>query len=108
MNPKRIKDQMRGMTVDAAITILLQKGRKNLLFYWGTQPFYPSELRKYLAPPMLLISCGELSGVQFWGGPPGQLSSFSGTLLTVICDVLLYDQAITTYEDEVIYLGQEN
>ena len=109
MNPQQLKQQLHCLTVDAAITILIQKGRENLLFHWGTQPFTPHELREYLDNSVLITKCGLLNGIHFYGGPPGKLARYSGTLLTVVCDTMLYDNAWEdACEKEVIYLGREN
>jgi hypothetical protein len=49
------------------------------------------------------ISADDVSPIVFWGGPPGNKRYYKGTLLTMLCDAILYDWAtIGSYSELVV------
>ena len=54
-----------------------------------------AELRTFLgATYMNNIAASEVGPIEFWGGPPEQKDYQTGTLLTYLCDAILYNWAV--------------
>ena len=90
MTPQILKLQLKAMTTRAALLVLIQKGRGDIILYWDSQRFTPKSLLR-IENILLCLPCGDFGTVRFYGGPPKQGKWFDGSILTLLCDCFLFD-----------------
>jgi hypothetical protein len=81
-----------GVTMHSAASMLIALDYGNTSFSWGrvTKTIY-DVLEASCAKHLL---AREVDHIRFVGGPPGNILSVEGTLLTLLVDRLLYNEAI--------------
>ena len=87
-----LKEQLGGMTVECALLCIIQKGAGDKCFFWGGRMWTPKEAKSGLEDCILQMNCGQMGVVRFYGGPPGKGSWYDGTVLTMLCDLFLFDE----------------
>jgi hypothetical protein len=88
-----IKNQMKGLSTKFALTWLTQKGAKSATFFWAGKLWTVEKALKELEEDLLEMSCGGLGVIRFFGGPPGAAKWHDGTILSMMCDVILFEES---------------
>jgi hypothetical protein len=87
-----LKNQMKGLTTEFALTWLTQKGRDKSTFFWDSHLWTVEEAKKKWEKDIQEIPCGEMGIIRFYGGPPGKVAWYYGTILSLVCDVILFNE----------------
>jgi hypothetical protein len=99
----RIRDYVAGITAAETVNLLCEefgKGRSIITFVKsGTR----RDIRSLLTATHLeQLAPEDFGPIQFWGGPPTRRTHFTGTLLTMLCDSVLYDWATKGHYVEMV------
>ena len=89
-----IRDQMKGLSTKFALTWMTQKGAKNATFFWDGKLWTVDEALKGLEEDLLEMSCSGLGVIRFYGGPPGCPKWYDGTILSMVCDMILFEESM--------------
>jgi len=93
MNIYFLKKQLRGLTTRAAIVTLTDKyHRAKMTIVFDSQMYTLKTLAEELEDCLLDMPCGEFGILRFWGGPPGEGEWHDGTMLTMLCDAILFEE----------------
>lgn len=87
-----LKKQLSAMSTATALMCIIQKyaGTKN--FIWGGQLWSVERAKREWEEDLLDMPCGELGVVRFFGGPPGSGQWYDGTILSILCDLILFSE----------------
>ncbi len=87
-----LKKQLGGMSTECALLCLIQKGAGEKCFFWGGRMWTPEQAKSNLEDCLLQMQCGLMGVIRFYGGPPGKGSWYDGTILSMLCDLILFDE----------------
>lgn len=87
-----LKKQLGGMSTNAALLCLIQKGAGHKCFFWAGQMWTAEQAEREWEGDLQEMGCGKLGVLRFYGGPPRNGNWYDGTLLTMLCDLLLFDE----------------
>jgi len=87
-----LKKQLEGMSTNAALLCLIQKGAGHKCFFWAGQMWTAEQAAKEWEQDLQEMTCSKLGVLRFYGGPPSNGGWFDGTLLTMLCDLILFDE----------------
>lgn len=92
-NIDTLKDQLRGLSTSAALVTLGQRYQmfgKSFIF---DGQLYTIEMALKDIPAYLLeMPCEHFGAIRFYGGPPRNSGWYEGTVLTMLCDAVLFDE----------------
>lgn len=86
-----LKRQLENLTVSAALLCVEQKA-PNKVFFWGGQMWTPVAARGQWETELLRLSCSEFGVIRFFGGPPTKAMWHDGSILSMLCDLILFDE----------------
>jgi hypothetical protein len=75
----------------ALVTIAQRFGARFKRFAWAGHSYTVDQALEEIDYDLLDMPCGSFGVVGFGGGPPHHYRQFQGTLLTVICDLALFE-----------------
>lgn len=87
-----LKKQLAAMSTECALLCLIQKGAGGKCFYWSGQMWTPKQAKDNWENYLLQMICSEFGVVRFYGGPPSKGSWYNGTILSMLCDLILFDE----------------
>ncbi len=87
-----LKKQLTAMSTEAALLCIIQEysGIKN--FIWDGQLWTVEKASKKLEKDLLTMPCGDFGVIRFYGGPPGNGRWYDGTILSMLCDMILFNE----------------
>ena len=92
MTPTQLKKQFRKMSTRAALMVMVQRGFAGKYFSRGDAHYTPDEALINW-PKIMLESPCSLYSIKFFGGPPDKGRWYRGTVLSMLCDIILFDWA---------------
>lgn len=88
-----LKNQLKGLSARGALVTLAQRyGMSNKSFIWDGQLYTVASALTALPDWLLDIKCNEFGVIRFFGGPPKAGRWFDGTILTMLCDAVLFEE----------------
>ncbi|MHC4188401.1 MAG: hypothetical protein ACYSUB_01775 [Planctomycetota bacterium] len=87
-----LKRQLSGLSTRCALICIIQKGGGDKQFIWAGKLWTPNQAYETLEEDILEIGCGSMGVLRFFGGPPGKGGWFDGTMLSMLCDLILFDE----------------
>jgi|WetSurMetagenome_2_1015567.scaffolds.fasta_scaffold02484_6 hypothetical protein len=48
------------------------------------------------------IAASDVAPIEFWGGPPQERKHYNGSLLTYLCDLILYNWVVKGYYADLV------
>lgn len=87
-----LKNQMRGLSTDFALTWLIQRRLHQATFFWDGKLWTVEEAKKQWEKEIQEMRCGEVGVIRFYGGPPGKATWYDGTILSMLCDTILFNE----------------
>ncbi len=87
-----MKADLGAFSVRFALQSISRKGGGNKLFYFDSKTYTPRTALADWEKCLLGMDCGNLGVVRFYGGPPGEGKWYSGTVLSMLCDMVLFDK----------------
>jgi hypothetical protein len=87
-----LKRQVANLTTDNALLCIIQKGGGGKSFLWAGQLWTASQARKEWESCLLEMACSKLGVIRFFGGPPKAATWYDGTVLSMLCDLILFDE----------------
>ncbi len=72
-------------------TLLEDYGLQAKAFVWDGQLYTVAGALESVPDYLLDMWCDDFGVLRFFGGPPGNPGWYEGTLLTMLCDVILYE-----------------
>jgi len=91
-NTTTLKTQFAGLSVRGALVTLAQRySSANKGFIWDGQLYTIRSALEDLADYLLDMKCAGFGIIRFFGGPPNQGGWFDGTILTMLCDAVLFE-----------------
>ncbi len=91
INVTNMKLQLKALTARSALKCIAQKGAPYKVFYWDSLAWTPRRALDVWESEILDMKCGEVGVVRFFGGPPPDPTWYSGSILSMLCDLLLFD-----------------
>ena len=91
-NIDTLKKQLAAMSTETALLCLMQKGAGSKCFIWAGQMWTPVQARREWEEDLLNMRCDGLGVIRFYGGPPKAGGWYDGTILSMLCDLLLFDK----------------
>jgi hypothetical protein len=93
--PNKVEEYLhrwQGVTMHSAAAILIALDFGNTKFSWGRNTRTVYDVLEAACAEHLLAR--EVDHISFVGGPPGNIFAVEGTLLTLLVDRLLYNEAL--------------
>jgi hypothetical protein len=93
--PTKVEEYLRrwqGVTMHSAAAMLIALDFGNTKFRWGLITKTVYDVLEAACAEHLLAR--EVDHISFIGGPPGNIFTVEGTLLTLLVDRLLYNEAV--------------
>jgi hypothetical protein len=90
---KALKNQMKGLATEFALTWMIQKGSRRRTFFWDGKLWTVETAKKEWEKDIQEMLCGEVGVLRFFGGPPGSAKWHDGTILSMLCDMILFDES---------------
>lgn len=87
-----LKNQMKGLSTEFALTWLTQKGLNQSTFFWDGKLWTVEKAKKEWEKDIQEMPCGEVGVLRFYGGPPGKADWYDGTILSMLCDIILFNE----------------
>ncbi len=72
-------------------TLLEDYGMGAKAFVWDGQLYTVERALKDVPDYLLDMRCDDFGVIRFFGGPPGNPGWYEGTLLTMLCDAILFE-----------------
>jgi hypothetical protein len=92
-----LKNQLKGLSARGAFVTLAQRyGMADKTFIWDGQLYTVRTALADLPDYLLDMNCGDFGIVRFFGGPPKKGQWFDGTVLTMLCDAVLFEENTNT------------
>jgi len=89
-----LKKQFAGLSARGAFMTMAQRyGMATKTFIWSGQFYTVDTILKQLPDYLLDMKCGDFGIVRFFGGPPKAGRWFDGTVLTMLCDAVLFENS---------------
>lgn len=87
-----LKKQLASISTRCALVCIRQKNAGNKCFFWSDQMWTTDDALETWEDYLLEIKCGEFGVVRFFGGPPKHGKWYNGTVLSMLCDLILFDE----------------
>jgi len=87
-----LKKQLAGLSTECALLCLIQKGAESKCFFWAGQMWTAKQAKDAWERDLLEMTCGRLGVIRFYGGPPKASGWYDGTILSMLCDLILFDE----------------
>ena len=87
-----MKSDLSEFSVKFALQNIIKKGGGDKLFYFDSKTYTPSIALAGWEPFLLDMDCGKMGVIRFYGGPPREGKWYNGTVLTMLCDLILFDK----------------
>lgn len=95
-----LKRQLENLSTYHALVVLSQgHGMANKTFIWNGQLYTIQEALKTIPAYLLELRCGDFGTLRFYGGPPQKGAWYGGTVLTMLCDAVLFDESTTNLSE---------
>lgn len=92
MTTTELKKQFGEMATRTALTVMVKRGFAGKYFSVYGKQYTPTEaLKKW--PPVILDRACHHGRIKFFGGPPRSGHWYTGTVLSMLCDIFLFDWA---------------
>lgn len=88
---RELKAELGEFSVKFALQNIIGKGAGDKIFYFDSIMYTP-RLALSWENYLLNIACGKFGIVRFYGGPPGEAKWYDGTMLSMLCDLILFDK----------------
>lgn len=89
-----LKRQFAGLSARGALVTMAQRyGMAAKTFVWSGQLYTVDMALEQLPDYLLDMKCGDFGIVRFFGGPPKAGRWFDGTVLTMLCDAVLFENS---------------
>ncbi len=86
-----LKKQLANLSAGDALLCIVQKGAGGKSFFWGGRFWTADQAQKEWEPYLLKMCCSEVGVLHFFGGPPGATCWYEGSVLSMLCDLILFD-----------------
>ncbi len=96
----RMKDDLGAFSTKFALQSIIRKGGGDKLFYFDAKTYTPKTALETWETCLLGMDCGKLGVIRFYGGPPGEGKWYDGTMLSMLCDMVLFDKYSKDYTAE--------
>jgi hypothetical protein len=93
-----LKTQLKNLTVTAALLCVEQRA-PNKIFMWGAQEWTPKQAGAEWEPGLMNMGCEDFGVIRFYGGPPGEARWYAGSILSMLCDLILFDESTKGWTD---------
>lgn len=93
--PSKVEEYLHrwhGVTMHSAASMLIALDFGSTTFHWGYNTHTINDI--LVMPCAKHMLANEIEYICFVGGPPGNIFTVEGTLLTLLVDRLLYDEAL--------------
>lgn len=87
-----LKKQLAAMSTSTALLCLIQKGAGTKNFLWGGQLWTVEQAKRKFEDHIQDMPCGEVGVLRFFGGPPGKAQWHDGSVLSMLCDLILFNE----------------
>lgn len=87
-----MKSQLSAMSTRVALKCVCQKGAGNKCFFWGGQMWTARKALEEWEECFLNMPCSQFGVINFFGGPPCQGKWHQGTILSMICDLIMFEE----------------
>jgi hypothetical protein len=87
-----LKKQLTAMSTESALLCIIQKGAEAKTFFWDGQLWTPVQAKRMWEKDLLTMACGGFGVIRFFGGPPGNGQWYDGTILSMLCDIILFNE----------------
>jgi hypothetical protein len=92
-NIDNLKKQLEGLSARAALATLVERYRMSTKSFIFSGELYTIRSALTDIPEWLLdMPCGGFGSLRFYGGPPGAATWYEGSILTMLCDAVLFDE----------------
>ena len=88
----KLKSDLSECSVRFALQNIIRKGGGDKLFYFDSKTYTPSTALAGWESFLLNMDCGKVGVVRFYGGPPREGKWYDGTVLSMLCDLVLFDK----------------
>ena len=85
-----LKEQLASVSTDHALLCIIHRGGGT--FIWDGLMWNADSAREKWDACLLEMSCSEFGVIRFFGGPPGAGKWHDGTILSMLCDLILFDE----------------
>ena len=90
---KHLKDQLKGLSTRSALATLGEKyGMSGKSFIFDGQLYTVSTALSNIPGYLLDMACDEFGTIRFYGGPPAVGAWYEGSILTMLCDAVLFEE----------------
>ena len=89
---RELKAELSEFSVKFALQNIIRKGAGNKIFHFDGSVLTPSLALEKWEDYLLNIACGKFGTIRFYGGPPGEGKWYNGTVLSMLCDLILFDK----------------
>ncbi len=87
-----LKKQLAYMSAGNALLCIIQKGAGGKSFFWGGRFWTADQAQKEWEAYLLELCCSKVGTLHFFGGPPGATGWYKGSVLSMLCDLILFDE----------------
>jgi len=84
--------QLTSADTRTALLCICQKGAGHKCFFWGGQMWTANQALEVWEDYLLNMNCGIFGIVRFYGGPPKNSKWYDGTVLSMLCDLILFKE----------------
>jgi len=92
VNISILKKQLANVDTRTALLCICQKGAGSKSFYWSGQMWTANEALGSWGSYLLNMGCGTFGIILFYGGPPKGGGWYEGTVLSMLCDLILFEK----------------
>ena len=88
-----LKNQLKDLSARSALATLVERYHMSTKSFIFSGELYTVRSAISEIPEWLLeMPCGGFGALRFFGGPPGAAMWYEGTILTMLCDAVLFDE----------------
>jgi len=90
---KSLRDQLRTLSTRTALVTMAETyGMHAKSFVFDGQLYSVASALKEIPEYLLDMNCDQFGAVRFFGGPPKKGNWFTGSIMTMLCDAVLFDE----------------
>ena len=93
-----LKAQLKNLTVYAAL-LCIERREPNKIFTWGAREWTPKSAGAEWEPELMHMGCEDFGVVRFFGGPPREARWYAGSVLSMLCDLILFDESTKDWSE---------
>lgn len=91
-NINKLKADLGAFSTKFALQSIIRKGCGDKRFYFDSKAYTPRTALASWEKCLLGVDCGKLGIIRFYGGPPREGKWYDGTMLSMLCDLILFDK----------------